>query len=54
MENKKTCNGCSGHQKESFALELCRELKQKAKKWCIVAFVELALIISLLIGFLCK
>lgn len=54
MEQKKTCNGCGKHEKESLAIEMCREFKNKAKKWCLVAFVELALLISLLIGYVLK
>ena len=54
MEQKKMCNGCGKHEKESLALEMCRELKKKAQKWCFVAFIELVLLISLAIGYVLK
>jgi hypothetical protein len=37
---------------QSFAMEICRKYKSKAKAWCIVAIIELVLLVSVLSGVL--
>jgi predicted Co/Zn/Cd cation transporter (cation efflux family) len=53
MENKKTCNRCFEHQ-ESIAMEICRILKNRVKKWCFVACVEFVLLVGVVIGYILK
>lgn len=35
---------------QSFAMEICRNYKSKAKAWCIVAIIEFALIIGIVLA----
>lgn len=54
MENKKMCNGCGENKRESLAMEICRILKNRVKKWCFVACVEFVLLVGVVIGYILK
>jgi hypothetical protein len=54
MEENKICNGCGKTKERSFAMEVCRKLKSKARKWCFIACIEFALLVSVVIGFILK
>lgn len=45
----KTCNHC-GNESDSFAMELLKEYSAQAKRWFIIAMVELGLILSIIGG----
>ena len=47
----KVCDGCNANN-DSFALELVREYAKQAKKWFVIAIVELGLIAAVVAGFL--
>jgi hypothetical protein len=51
---KKVCTGCGEHKEETFAMQICRELKSKVAKWRFVACVEFALLVSIVIGYILK
>lgn len=51
---KKVCTGCGEYKEETFAMQICRELKSKVAKWRFVACVEFALLISIAIGYVLK
>lgn len=51
----KSCNHCNEQneqieQNESFAMELLKEYSAQAKRWFIIAMVELGLILSIIGG----
>lgn len=49
MEEKKVCTGCENNtEEESFAMALLRDYSKQAKRWFVVAIVELALILSMI------
>ena len=37
---------------QSFAMEICQRYKSRAKAWCIVAIIEFALLLNVLLGVL--
>lgn len=53
-DEKKVCTGCGENKKESLAMQICRELKSKVKKWCFIACIEFALLVSIAIGYILK
>lgn len=46
----KTCNNCGTDKTDSFAMELLKGYSAQAKRWFIIAMVELGIILSIIGG----
>ena len=47
---EKHCNHCGSEKQDSFAMELLKGYSAQAKRWFIIAMVELGIILSIIGG----
>ena len=47
---EKHCNHCASEKQDSFAMELLKGYSAQAKRWFIIAIIELAIILSIIGG----